>query len=150
MSVGALEPQFYEELLEKLGIPFDEMPQFENFEENRKELEKIFKQKTRAEWCEIFDGTNACVTPVLSLKDVALHTHNKKRDTFITENSDVAIPNPTPRLSRTPGTSKGNQRNPDPGEHTIEILTELNLKRQEISNLMATGIVSQAMKPSML
>ncbi|XP_076184085.1 alpha-methylacyl-CoA racemase isoform X2 [Ptiloglossa arizonensis] len=150
MCVGALEPQFYEIFLEKLGLSIDEMPQFDTFEENRAKLEKIFRQKTKAEWCAIFDGTDACVTPVLNLKDVALHAHNKERNTFTTVEDDVLIPKPAPHLSRSSGKSKGHQRNPEPGEHTTEILTELNLKSKEIADLISNRIVIQGMKHSML
>ncbi|OAD60179.1 Alpha-methylacyl-CoA racemase [Eufriesea mexicana] len=150
MCVGAIEHKFYETFLNKLSISADEMPQFDKFEENREKLEKIFKQKTQAEWCSIFDGTDACVTPVLNLKDVTSHAHNKERNTFGFESNGLVIPNPAPRLSRTPGISKGHQKNPEPGEHTIEILTELNFKSEEITNLIANGIVNQPMKRSML
>ncbi|XP_017886046.1 alpha-methylacyl-CoA racemase [Ceratina calcarata] len=146
ISVGAIEPQFYELFLNKLGISSDEIPQFDDFEGSRNRLEEIFKQKTQAEWCAIFDGTDACVTPVLKLDNVASHPHNKERNTFTTENNDLVIPNPAPRLSRTPGTSKWRETNPEPGEHTTEILTELNYSPKEISNFISNGIVIQGMK----
>ncbi|XP_043578614.1 alpha-methylacyl-CoA racemase [Bombus pyrosoma] len=150
MSVGAIESKFYEIFLEKLGISSHEMPQFGNFEESREKLEKIFKQKTQAEWCAIFDGTDACVTPVVNLKDVASHAHNKERNIFKTEDNGLVTPNPAPRLSRTPGMSKKHERNAKLGEHTTEILTELHFKPEEIANLIANGIVNQGMKHSKL
>ncbi|XP_076626447.1 alpha-methylacyl-CoA racemase [Colletes latitarsis] len=150
MCVGALEPQFYEIFLEKLGLSTNDMPQFDKFEENRAKLETIFKQKTQAEWCTIFDGTDACVTPLLSLKDAAVHAHNKERNTFTTIENDLVIPKPAPRLSRCSGKTKGHQRIPEPGEHTTEILAELNFKSNEIADLISTGIVHQGIKRSML
>ncbi|KAG7208820.1 hypothetical protein KM043_015010 [Ampulex compressa] len=78
MCVGALEPQFYDEFISKLGFSKDEIPHLDNFEENREKLEKIFKTKTQSEWCAIFDGTDACVTPVLNLEKVADHPHNRE------------------------------------------------------------------------
>lgn len=150
MCVGALEPQFYQIFLDKLGLSVDEMPQFDKFDENREILEKIFKQKTQTEWCSIFDGTDACVTPVLNLEDVTFHAHNKKRNTFMSDKDGTLIPNPTPHLSRTSGVSKGCERNPEPGEHTMEVLTELNFKPEEISTLISTGVVSQGIKRSNL
>lgn len=150
ISVGAIESQFYETFLNKLGMSSDEIPQFDDFEGSRKKLEEIFKQKTQAEWCAIFDGTDACVTPVLKLNNVASHPHNKERNTFTIENNDLVIPNPAPRLSRTPGVSKGRESNPEPGEHTTEILTELNYSQKEISNFISNGIVTQGMKRSKL
>ncbi|XP_006608409.1 alpha-methylacyl-CoA racemase [Apis dorsata] len=150
ICVGAIESKFYKIFLEKLGISSDEIPQFDKFEKNREKLEKIFKQKTQAEWCDIFDGTDSCVTPVLNLKNVALHAHNKERNTFKIEDDGLVTPNPAPRLSRTPGISKKYQKIPELGEHTIEILNELNFKHEEITNFIANGIVNQKIKRSSL
>ncbi|EFN75058.1 alpha-methylacyl-CoA racemase [Harpegnathos saltator] len=142
MCVGALEPQFYEIFLKKLGLTSDEVSQFENFEENRCRITEIFKQKTQAEWCAIFDGTDACVTPLLSLKDAASHIHNQYQGTFTTIGDDV-IPNPSPRLSRTPGISTGTRKNSQPGENSIEILTELKYQTKEINYLLSNNFVYQ-------
>ncbi|KZC11908.1 PREDICTED: alpha-methylacyl-CoA racemase [Dufourea novaeangliae] len=150
MCLGAIEPQFYETFLEKLGLSIDELSQYDNFEENRAKLENIFKQKTQAEWCTVFDGTDACVTPVLNVKEVALHAHNRERKTFTVSEDDSVIPNPAPRLSRTSGKSKGLQKNPEPGEHTTEILTELSFKSSEITDLIKNGIVEQGIAQSKL
>ncbi|XP_070159346.1 alpha-methylacyl-CoA racemase [Polyergus mexicanus] len=143
MCIGALEPQFYNIFVEKLGFSSKEIPQFESFEENRRKIAEIFKKKTQAEWRAIFDGTDACVTPLLSLKDAASYSHNKQRQMFTIEGDDI-IPNPAPRLSRTPGISRGTCRNPQPGENTIEILTELKFQSKEIDNLLSNGFVYQA------
>jgi len=149
MCVGAIEPQFYEIFLEKLGLSSNEVPQYENFEENRHKIAEIFKTKTQAEWCTIFDGTDACVTPVLSLKDATSHIHNKQRQTFTIVGDDI-IPNPAPRLSHTPGISLGIHRNPQPGEDTVQILTELKFQSNEIDNLLSKGIVYQTQQTSKL
>ncbi|XP_011167799.1 alpha-methylacyl-CoA racemase isoform X2 [Solenopsis invicta] len=149
MCVGALEPQFYEIFLEKLGLSSDEVTQYNNFEENRRRITEIFKTKTQAEWCAIFDGTDACVTPVLSLKDATLHAHNKQRQTFTTVRDDI-IPNPSPRLSRTPGISHGTHKNPQAGEDTIQILTELKFQSDEIDDLLSNGIAYQVQRTSKL
>lgn len=149
MCVGALEPQFYEIFINKLGLSNDEVPQYENFEENRDKIAEIFKKKTQAEWCAIFDGTDACVTPLLNLKDAASHSHNKQRQTFTTVEDDI-IPNPAPRLSRTPGISVGTHKNPQPGEDTVEILTELKFQSNEIDNFLTNGSAYQAQNISKL
>ncbi|XP_076287526.1 alpha-methylacyl-CoA racemase [Lasioglossum baleicum] len=150
LCVGAIEPQFYETFLEKLCLSEEELPQYDNFEENRMKLEKIFKQKTRAEWCAIFDGTDACVTPVLDIKEVAHNAHNRERNTFATLEDDLVVPNPAPRLSFTPGKSKVHEKIPEPGEHTTEILTELNFKSNEITDFIRNGIVEQGITRSKL
>lgn len=141
MCVGALEPAFYEIFLEKLGLTNDEVPHFENFEENSRKISKIFKEKTQAEWCAIFDGTDACVTPLLSPKDAASHVHNRRSFTVV---GDDVIPNPSPRLSRTPGTSVGTRENPQEGENTVEILKELKYQPKEINDLLSNGFAYQA------
>lgn len=149
MCVGALEPQFYEIFLEKLGLSSDEVSQYENFEANRQKIAEIFKRKTRAEWCAVFDGTDACVTPVLSLKDAALHSHNRERQAFSTLGDQVS-PNPAPRLSRTPGVSMSASRNIKPGENTIEILRELEYQPDEIDDILTNGIAHQTQPASKL
>lgn len=149
MCVGALEPQFYEIFLEKLGLSSDEVPQYDNFEENCRRITEIFKTKTQAEWCAIFDGTDACVTPMLELKNVTSHIHNKQRQTFTTVEDDV-IPNPNPRLSRTPGISVGVRKNPQPGENTVQILTELKFQFNEIDDLLSNGFAYQTKHTSKL
>ena len=97
-SVGAIEPQFYQILLEKLEISDDELPQFDNFDELKLKLGNIFACKTRDEWSEIFgkhheiikcrinfhaDGTDACVAPVLDKEEAGAHHHNKERNSFL-------------------------------------------------------------------
>lgn len=86
MAVGAIEPQFYAELLDKIGSDSDQLPQLlgPESEDLKGKLAKIFKSKTRDEWCQIFDGSDACVTPVLELDEAPEHPHNKARQAFVT------------------------------------------------------------------
>lgn len=151
MAAGSLEPQFYAELLEKLNLTEDELPHFENFEENREKLTKIFKTKTQDEWCKIFDGSDACVTPVLTFDQVAKHVHNISRNSFVTGKDNVVIPNPAPRLSRTPGISCATVRpNIQPGEHSIEILKDLKYSAEEIKDFITNNVIKQTKKTSKL
>ena len=85
MAVGAIEPQFYAELLSKIGSDFDEFPQLigPDSDDLKIKLANIFKTKTRDEWSEIFDGSDACVTPVLELNEAPEHPHNKARESFV-------------------------------------------------------------------
>lgn len=147
MAIGALEPHFYDILLAKLKLNDEDYPQFDDYEENRKKFVKIFKTKTQDEWCELFDGSDACVTPVLTFDDVAHHKHNKSQGTFCKTSDDLTIPNPTPRLSRTPGVScSKNSFNINIGEHTMEILKELDYKSDEIKNFLDNDVVVQFKK----
>nr|WP_200073187.1 CaiB/BaiF CoA-transferase family protein [Saccharopolyspora sp. HNM0986] len=103
MAVGALEPQFYAELLERLGltgqVPDRDDPA--NWPELRNKLAEVFAQRTRAEWTEVFDGSDACVSPVLSMTEAADHPHLNARGTLVRPDG-VLQPAPAPRFSSTP------------------------------------------------
>jgi len=105
ISIGSLEPQFYKELIEKLGIE-DSAPTVgehlnrASWDELRPTLEKLFRQKTRDEWCEVFDGSDACFTPVLAAAEAFKHEHHVARRSFI-EIEGVKQAVPAPRFSRT-------------------------------------------------
>ncbi|XP_023289575.1 alpha-methylacyl-CoA racemase [Orussus abietinus] len=150
MAVGAIEPQFYAILLEKLNITEDDLSQYGDFESNQNKLSEIFKTKTQKEWTDIFDRSDACVTPVLTPEDVANNKHNKFRQSFA-ENLDTVVPNPAPKLSRTPGVSGATRSsNPTPGEHTTEVLTEYGFNSEEIHSLISNSAVKQARKAAKL
>ncbi|KAL1458547.1 hypothetical protein WDU94_008685 [Cyamophila willieti] len=140
VAVAALEPQFYAQLLDKLGMSEQELPQ-SDFEQGRIKLGDKFKTKTQAEWTEIFDQTDACVTPILSLSEATSHPHNVNRGSFIPNKEGLAVPAPAPRLSRTPGVSKFNELNPSPGHHSIEILQEFGYSEAKIQEFLHDGIV---------
>ncbi|XP_033229444.1 alpha-methylacyl-CoA racemase [Belonocnema kinseyi] len=150
MSVGAIEPQFYAILLKKLCLNEESFPHFYNFEESKEKFSKIFKEKTQKEWCEIFDGSDACVTPVLTLDNVKSHPHNSARGTF-SVSDEVLIPKTAPGLSRTPGISSVTRGStPEHGEHTIEVLSEYGFSSSEIKNLVSSGIVHSEKKQAKL
>jgi alpha-methylacyl-CoA racemase len=125
LSVGAIEPQFYAELLEKTGLAGD--PDFAK--QNDRSMWPILKErlaaliitKTRDEWATIFEGSDACVAPILSLGEATTNAHMVQRKAFV-ENAGVVQPAPAPRFSRT---SAEIQRPPShPGQHTDEVLAE--------------------------
>lgn len=104
LSVGAIEPQFYALLLEKTGITDPEFQQQwdrSRWPRLREKLAQVIAQRTRDAWCAIFDGTDACVAPVLDMDEAPLHPHNRSRHTF-TEVAGVVQPAAAPRFSRTP------------------------------------------------
>ncbi|XP_002919481.1 alpha-methylacyl-CoA racemase isoform X2 [Ailuropoda melanoleuca] len=147
MAVGALEPQFYKLLIEGLGLRHDELPpqmSMSDWPEMKKRFADVFARKTKAEWCQIFDGTDACVTPVLTFEEVAHHDHNKERGSFITDEQGVS-PRPAPLLSDTPAVPSS-QRDPYVGEHTEEILREFGFSQVEI-NQLASDKVIESHKP---
>ncbi|MGV0716173.1 CaiB/BaiF CoA-transferase family protein [Mycolicibacterium sp. XJ662] len=104
MAVGAIEPQFFAQLLDGLGLASDEVPnQLDRaaFPGMHKLFAERFASKTRDEWTEIFAGTDACVTPVLTWTEAAQNEHLRARSTMVAANGvDQAAP--APRFSRTP------------------------------------------------
>ena len=104
MAVGAIEPQFYAQLLDGLGLSADELPHqmdAASFPDMHKLFTERFAIKTRDEWTEIFAVTDACVTPVLTWAEAAQNEHLRGRSTLVTANGvDQAAP--APRFSRTP------------------------------------------------
>ncbi|XP_046736634.1 alpha-methylacyl-CoA racemase [Diprion similis] len=144
MAVGALEPQFYAVLLEKLGLSEDDLPQFGDFEKSRSRLAQIFKEKTQKEWCTVFEGTDACVTPVLSLESATLNPQNVARCSFQKSESGDIIPNPAPRLSRTPGCDRtADKPNPAAGQNSIDILLEYGFTTDQIQKYLQQRVIYQ-------
>ena len=91
MAVGAIEPHFYAELVSKLELDPDELPQLLDSDQLKEKLKAVFKNKTRKEWSEIFDGSDACVTPILELHEAPDHPHNKARQSFVKNHSGDLI-----------------------------------------------------------
>ncbi|WP_069169808.1 CaiB/BaiF CoA transferase family protein [Streptomyces griseus] len=103
MAVGALEEPFYEQFAALLGIQ-DRAPDRNDpgrWEELRTVVAERFAQRTRAEWTEVFEGTDACVAPVLSLREAPHHPHLAARSTYV-EHGGLTQPAPAPRFSATP------------------------------------------------
>jgi len=122
VSIGALEPQFYALLLDKLGISdgaFAEQLNPVAWPALKQKLSDVFYTKTRDEWCALLEGTDVCFAPVLDLDEAQRHPHNLARNTFF-ERDNVVQPAPAPRFSRTPG--EIGLPSPYAGEHTEEAL----------------------------
>ncbi|MFD7612644.1 CaiB/BaiF CoA transferase family protein [Streptomyces sp. NPDC059828] len=104
MAVGALEQQFYDEFIELLGLT-GEVParkEFDRWGELRAAVAARFRTRTREEWTAVFEGSDACVAPVLSLREAPAHPHLAARGTF-TDHGGITQPAPAPRFSATPG-----------------------------------------------
>ncbi|MDX6253637.1 MAG: alpha-methylacyl-CoA racemase [Kribbellaceae bacterium] len=137
MAVGAIEPQFYDELVRLLGISPPDRYDVASWPELRKVLGETFALKTQAEWTEVFDGSDACVSPVLPL--AGDHPHLVARGTFI-EKDGVRQAAPAPRFSRT--ASELTRPPARPGEHTRDALTDWGVTGVE--ELLASGAAVQA------
>ncbi|NUK61000.1 CaiB/BaiF CoA transferase family protein [Streptomyces lunaelactis] len=126
MAVGALEQQFYNEFIELLGIE-GEAParkDFARWDELRAAVAARFRTRTREEWTAVFEGSDACVAPVLSLGEAPSHPHLAARGTFL-DHGGITQPAPAPRFSATPGSV---YRGPaQPGADTAEVSRDWNL-----------------------
>jgi crotonobetainyl-CoA:carnitine CoA-transferase CaiB-like acyl-CoA transferase len=103
ISVAAIEPKFFRELLTVLEIDpaaFPAQTETERAVQARDILARRFRTRTRDEWCAVFDGSDACVAPVLSMAEAPHHAHMKARAAFV-EIAGVTQPAPVPRFSRT-------------------------------------------------
>ncbi|MFG2791668.1 CaiB/BaiF CoA transferase family protein [Streptomyces sp. NPDC048419] len=103
MAVGSLEPQFYEEFVNLLGVPehAETRKDWARWGELRTAVAARFKSRTQQEWAALFEGSDACVAPVLSLREAPHHPHLAARGTF-TDHGGITQPAPAPRFSATP------------------------------------------------
>jgi alpha-methylacyl-CoA racemase len=145
VSVGSIEPQFYAELLRLTGLSDD--PEFAKQMDKaewsalKQRLAAVFAEKTRAEWCELMEGTDVCFAPVLTMSEAAAHPHNVERATFV-EVAGARQPAPAPRFSRTLATI---DRPPaHPGQHTREVLVDWGLPTERVDAVIAAGAAVQA------
>jgi alpha-methylacyl-CoA racemase len=140
MAVGALEPQFYRELLDALGLDHGEWPQHDRarWPEQSGRLAAIFASRTRAEWAAVFAGRDACVTPVLSLGEAATSAELRERGTFV-DWDGVPQPAPAPRLSGSAVIERPRSRWCG---HTDQVLAELGYTADEVAVLRAGQVVA--------
>jgi alpha-methylacyl-CoA racemase len=142
VSVGALEPAFYRQLLEKCGLSEEAglRSQFEPAEwpSQKHRMTRLFKSRKRDEWCEILEGSDACFAPVLNMSEAPRHPHNRARSTFV-EVDGVTQAAPAPRFSRTPASIRGGA--PASGEHSHSVLHGAGFSEQEIAGLRAQDVI---------
>ncbi len=139
LSVGALEPQFHALLLEHAGLPADHQASqmdTSQWPARRVDYASIFAQKTRDEWTAIFEGTDACVAPVLTWSEAPDHPHLAARGTF-TAVGGVTQAAPAPRFDRTPADAPGAP--PVPGADTETLLAEAGCDAATLDRLRAAG-----------
>ena len=140
LAVGALEPQFYAELLERVGLAAEDLPDQHDragWPLLRERLAAVFRTRTRDEWCRLLEGTDACVAPVLSLLEAPTHPHNQARATFV-DVGGTPRPAPAPRFSRTPSATPTPPPTPSDDDQT---LAAWGLDPEELARLRAAGVV---------
>jgi alpha-methylacyl-CoA racemase len=141
MSVGPLEPQFYEVFVKLLGI--EDAPDRYDFEQSpelRRRIAEAFAARTQAEWSEVFEGTDACVAPILPLSEAMEHPHMAAREVF-EEHEGVRQPAPAPRFSRTTA-SLSTPPPLKPGADTREALAAWGI--EDVDGLIDRGAAVQA------
>jgi len=142
MAVGAIEPQFFNELARVVDIP--ELPaqnDMAQWPRMRELLSEKFATRTRAEWIEAFDGVDACVSPIWRMSEAIADPHLHARGTLV-DIDGVIQPNVAPRFSRTPGEVGVPARTA--GADTNDALRDWGIKDAVIEQLLANRVVTQA------
>jgi len=144
VSVAPLEPKFFAEFARRIDLDSRFVQrQYDRklWPEMRAAIAATLKTKTRAECVALFDGSDACVAPVLSFSEAHLHGHAQAREAFI-ELNGVTQPGPAPRFSR----SAPPPPRPAPavGQHTVAVLAQAGWAADEIDSLLAAGVALQA------
>ncbi len=142
LSVGALEPQFFDALVTMLGVK-ETCPgqaDLDRYDEMRRVFTEAFASKTQAEWIELFEGTDACVAGILPISQAVEHPHLVARETFV-ERDGMVQPAPAPRFSRTEA-SLTLPPSKESGEHTREALAAWGIA--DVEGLIERGVAVQA------
>ena len=140
VAIGSIEPKFYAELLQRMGLAQEALPaQLDRagWPVLRARFTATFKTRTRDEWAQAFEGSDACFAPVLTFTEARSHPHMAARGTFA-DVGKISQPAPAPRFSRTPGAVRGAP--PERGEHGRAALAEWGFSASEIEALTQQGL----------
>jgi len=140
VAIGSIEPKFYEELIFRLGLEGREVPpqhDRKGWPVLRKLLAGKFKEKSRDEWCEVFEGSDACFAPVLTFSEARAHPHNAARGNSVRIGGGEQ-PAPAPRFSRTPGGVRGAP--PERGAGGRQALLAWGFPASAVEELGALGL----------
>lgn len=139
VAVGAIEPQFYAELLARAEVSD---PQFQaqhdsaQWPELKEKLASVFRTKTRDEWDELMAGSDACFAPVLTMVEAPQYAANSERSVY-SDVEGMTHPNPAPRFARTPSEIRHATRSL--GADTVSVLRATGMEDSAIQALLATG-----------
>ena len=142
VSIAPVEPKFYSELLARVGLDASEAPYCADraaWPASKARLAALFRTRTRDEWCEILEGTDACFAPVLGMDEAHCHPHNIARATFV-ERDGIMQPNAAPRFNRTPSGIRCSP--PAAGSGTRAVLADWGFMPAEIDDLAARGVIA--------
>ena len=144
VSIAPVEPKFYAEMLDRIGLNAGEAPHSAHradWPASKARLAALFRTRTRDEWCAILEGTDACFAPVLGMDEAHRHPHNAARGTFV-ERDGIVQPNAAPRFDRTPGGIRCSP--PASGSGTRAVLADWGFTPAEVDDLAARGVVGPA------
>jgi len=142
VAVGAIESQFYAALLKGLDLDATDLPHqmdMKSWPSMKRRFSKIFLSRSREEWTRIFEGTDACVSPVLSLTEAAVHPHNTAREVYA-DPDGVLQAMPAPKFSRTQ--PEMYLPPPGPGQHTDAVLKDYGFGADEVAALRRSGAIT--------
>ena len=143
IALAAIEPGFYATLLDHLGVDPDTLPHSQKREDwpaLKSRLATLIKTRTRAEWTDLLEGTDACFAPVLNMEEAPHHRHTLARETFV-ERDGGWQPNAAPRFSRTPTAIRSGPA--AAGQHSREALSDWGFGDDEIDALIVDGVLVQ-------
>ena len=141
IALGAIEPQFYAILLEKLGLEHEGLAkqmERDGWPSDKERIAAVIARKSRAEWCAILEGSDACFAPVLEMDEAPAHHHHRARKTFV-DLAGVVQPAPAPRFSSTPGAIQGPP--PTIGQHNLSALRDWGLSEELIDQLRRDAVI---------
>jgi len=142
ITIGSIELPFMKILIDKAELPEEWLDDHFNqakWPERKKHLSELFKTKDQHEWCDLLEGSDACFAPVLPFWEAHKHPHNVARNSFI-DIDGVTQPAPVPRFNRTvPEVTSGPVK---PGQHSDDILSQIGLDSEEITELVKQNIVA--------
>lgn len=144
VSIGPIEPQFFDEFLERTGLEGQDPATRSNRDTwvgAKQAYVELFRSRTRDEWVELLEGTDACFAPVLRMSEAAEHPHITARRTII-EHDGMLQPAPSPRFSRTSAEIQGPAG--VGGEHTDATLADWGFTDDEIAKLHAANAIAQS------
>lgn len=144
IALGPIEPQFYAELVTRAGLDAEQFSPEKQYDKNlwnsnAEAFTALFKRKSRDQWCELLEGTDACFSPILTVDEAPQHPHNIARNAYL-DVDGYQQPAPAPRFSRTPSEVLHGQHSP--GTDTSDVLTSLGYSHAEIEALKAQGAVA--------
>ncbi len=137
VAIGAIEPKFFLLLVDKAGLDptvfnLDTQMDTNQWPEKKAQLSKVIKQKTRDEWTDIMEGTDACFSPILTAEEAIEHPHAQARNAYI-KLDGYTQPAPAPRFSRTPSSvAHGSHEH---GQDTQQVLESLGFSSEAIQSL---------------